>query len=107
MDRNKQNLDSDGNRVYVGNFDQNGLNINNNWDDNRNDNIGLASSVHSHLQSKNPPPTEVFRLLRFGFSNPTTQHPSYLINHFLNRNIFLILQSSDIFGQTDINSKKI
>ena len=35
---------SDGNRVNVGNFDSNGLNVNNYWDDNRNDNIGVAAS---------------------------------------------------------------
>lgn len=36
-------LTSDGNHVYVGNFDANGLNVNNNWDDNRNDNLGVSS----------------------------------------------------------------
>ena len=38
---------SDGNRVNVGNFDENGLNVNNYWDDNRNYNIGLAASRQS------------------------------------------------------------
>lgn len=42
-------LTSDGNRVYVGNFDSNGLNVNNNWDDNRNDNIGLSAARKSFL----------------------------------------------------------
>lgn len=37
-------MDSDGNRVNLGNFDEDGLNVNNNRDDNRNDNIGLSSS---------------------------------------------------------------
>ncbi len=37
-------MDSDGNRVNLGNFDGDGLNVNNNWDDNRNSNLGLASS---------------------------------------------------------------
>ena len=37
-------MDSDGNRVNVGNFDADGLNVNNNWNDNRNGNLGLASS---------------------------------------------------------------
>ena len=40
-------LDSDGNRVNVGNFDAKGLNVNNNWDDNRNDNLGLSSARQS------------------------------------------------------------
>ena len=52
MDGNKQILDSDGNRVNVGNFDQNGFNVNNNWDDNRNDNLGLASSRTSICQQR-------------------------------------------------------
>lgn len=40
-------LDSDGNRVNSGNFNADGLNVNNNWDDNRNDNIGVASARKS------------------------------------------------------------
>jgi hypothetical protein len=35
---------SDGNRVNVGNCDASGVNVNNNWDDNRNDNIGVGAS---------------------------------------------------------------
>jgi hypothetical protein len=42
-------LTSDGNRVNVGNFDSDGLNVNNNWDDNPNDNIGLSSARKSPL----------------------------------------------------------
>jgi hypothetical protein len=42
-------LTSDGNRVNVGNFDSDGLNVNNNWDDNVNDNIGLSSARKSPL----------------------------------------------------------
>lgn len=38
------NLDSDGNRLDVGNFDANGLNVNHDWDDYRHDIFGLASS---------------------------------------------------------------
>lgn len=37
-------MDADGNRVNVGNFDSNGLNVNNYLDDNRNDNLGVASA---------------------------------------------------------------
>ena len=35
---------SDGLRVYVGDFDRDGLSVNGRWDDNRNSGIGLASS---------------------------------------------------------------
>jgi len=40
-------LDSDGNRVNVGNFDDEGLNVNNYWDDNRNSNLGVSASRQS------------------------------------------------------------
>lgn len=40
-------VDSDGNRVNLGNFDEDGLSVYNNWDDNRNSNIGLSSSRQS------------------------------------------------------------
>jgi len=37
-------VDSDGNRVNVGNFDRNGLNVNNWNDDNRNSNLGVSAA---------------------------------------------------------------
>lgn len=46
-DGNGQYLDSDGNRVNLGNFNADGLNLNNNSDDNRNDNLAVASSLQS------------------------------------------------------------
>ena len=45
-------VDSDGNRVNVGNFDSQGLNVNNNSDDNRNDNLGLSSARQSSPYSR-------------------------------------------------------
>lgn len=42
-------IDSDGHRVFVGNFDSAGLDVNNNWDDNANDNIGVAAARKSLL----------------------------------------------------------
>ena len=47
MDGNEQYLDSDGNRINVGDFDDKGLNVNNWNDDNRNDNIGLSATRQS------------------------------------------------------------
>jgi hypothetical protein len=42
-DENKQYLKTaNGNLVCVGNFDDNGFNVNNNWDDNVNDNLGVV-----------------------------------------------------------------
>jgi len=49
MDGSGQIIDSDGNHVNVGNFDAKGLNVNNNWDNKRNDNLGLASARQSSL----------------------------------------------------------
>ena len=46
-DGDGQYLDSNGNRVNVGNCDAKGVNVNNNWDDNPNGNIGLAASRKS------------------------------------------------------------
>lgn len=37
-------VDSNGDRVNVGNFDENGLNVNNWNDHDRNDNLGVSSS---------------------------------------------------------------
>lgn len=38
-------MDSDGDRVYVGDFDSGGFNVSGDWDDDRYDHLGLASSV--------------------------------------------------------------
>jgi hypothetical protein len=56
MDGIEQTIDSDGNHVNVGNFDASGLNVNNNWDNNRNDNLGVASARQSLLYSAEIPP---------------------------------------------------
>ena len=42
MDGSGQPVDSDGNHVLV-RFNSDGVYVNNNWDDNRNVNIGLVS----------------------------------------------------------------
>jgi hypothetical protein len=53
MDEGKQiSVNSDDNRVSVGNFDSNGLNVNNNSDDNRNDNLGVASARNFYFSSE-------------------------------------------------------
>ena len=63
MDGSGQHVDSNGNRVNVGNFDANGLNVNNNWDDNRNDNIGVASARKSPLCQVVGMPTKTVGIL--------------------------------------------
>ena len=55
MDEGRQiSVTSDDNRVNVGNFDENGLNVNNNWDDNYNSNLGVSASRQSILYLKTP-----------------------------------------------------
>src|SRR3989344_8015034 len=54
------NLDSDGYRVNVGNFDADGLNVNNNSDGNRNDNLGMASARKSPFYPQSSPSPESF-----------------------------------------------
>jgi len=49
MKADKLSETSDGNHVYVGNFDQHGLNVNNNWDDNPNDNLAVVLSRNFSL----------------------------------------------------------
>ena|GEM_PF-4350086 len=53
-DGSGQSLDSDGNRVNVGKFDADGLNVNNYNDDNVNDNLGVSSSRQSSPSCKLP-----------------------------------------------------
>lgn len=53
-------MDSNGNRVNVGNFDSEGLNVDNNWDDNRNGNLGVSSARHFNLSIRNVPLSGAF-----------------------------------------------
>ncbi|MBI5004167.1 hypothetical protein HZC00_03680 [Candidatus Kaiserbacteria bacterium] len=50
-----KHVDSDGNRVNVGDFDGTGLNVNNNWDDNRNSDLGVSAVRKSYLFPTNTP----------------------------------------------------
>lgn len=49
-------MGSDGNRVNFGNSADGGVDVYDNWDDNRNDNLGLASARKlSQVKSKRSP----------------------------------------------------
>lgn len=106
IDDNKQLLDSDGNRVNVGNFDSNGLNVNNYRDDNRNDNIGVSSSRNFFLYKIKTPSfvRECFNLEVFCRFNPPTKHSPNFINHFLQQKIFFIINSFYLLAKTDKHS---
>ncbi|MBI4065821.1 hypothetical protein HY412_01340 [Candidatus Kaiserbacteria bacterium] len=54
MDGNGQISGSGGNWSIVGNFNENGLNVNN-WNGNRNDNVGCGAARQSLLYPKEVP----------------------------------------------------
>lgn len=77
---------SHGNRVNVGNFNRNGLNVNNDqpdWDNNDNLRVSLAWNFHPKSKTLFE---EGFRLLQR--SSPATKHTAYFINHLLKAGIF-------------------
>ena len=101
MDGSEQIIDSDGNRVNVGNFDAKGLNVNNNWDNNRNDNLGLASARQSSLYPSEVPRFAGFRLSLFRRADPSTEHPADFVDIRLECDIFLVIDGLHIFGEAD------
>lgn len=73
-------MNSDDNHVNVGNFDANGLNVNNTWDDNRWNNIGVSSARKYFLCG-----TLTFHSWSVGVSvfsgfYPSAEHSAYFIN---------------------------
>lgn len=46
----KNSRNPDGNRLNLGNFDENGLNCNNWWNDNRNDNLGVFGLMMKRIK---------------------------------------------------------
>ncbi len=99
------NFSSNGNRVYVGNFDQDGLNVDNNWDDNRNDNLGLAASRHFDLWMKNR--VNVGGRIRGHGLDPPSQHPADFIDRRFKREIFLIVDDFYFFRETHKKTQDI
>ncbi|MDD3531409.1 MAG: hypothetical protein PHV99_02360 [Candidatus Pacebacteria bacterium] len=104
MEMGKQ-LDSDGNRVNVGSFDAKGLNVNNNWDDNRSDGLGLASSRQSFLYLEETRSCE--SLSFFSRANPTAEHTANLVNMSLKNKILLVVNSPHIFREAYENAEHI
>src|SRR3989344_7179733 len=109
MDGNRQHVDSDGNRVNVGNFDSDGLNVNNNWDENRNDNIGVASARKSHLFPvfENAPPSGAFSLPFSAGFDPPAEHASDLVHRSLESRVFLIVDSFYFFHESKKYPQKV
>lgn len=69
--------------MYVGNFDADGLNVNNNWDDNRNDNLGLASRRQSTPNRQAA--GSLLSLLLFKRTLPAPKHFANFDEHFSER----------------------
>lgn len=103
----RANIDSDGNHVNVGNFDAKGLNVNNNWDDNRNDNLGVASARQSLLYPDEVPPSAGFFLPLFRRANPSAKHPADFVDVCLKRDVFLVINGFDVFGEADEDTQQV
>lgn len=79
-------VDSDGNRVNVGNCHNGNVNVNN-WNDSGNDNIGLGASRNFLLNLAN---TSLWGVLLSRF-NPTAKLTTNLINNLLQNEILVIV----------------
>jgi hypothetical protein len=99
-----QYLDSDGNRVNFGNFDGEGLNVNNYWDDNRNDNIGLSAARQSSSIQGNSRHAREFLLSVFGRFDPASKHPSYFVEICLDDHVFLRIDCLNVFHKADADA---
>jgi hypothetical protein len=98
--------DSDGNRVNVGNFDADGLNVNNNWDDNRNDNLGLSSARQSSPHPGIPSLGGIlYRLL--DRTNPATEHPTDLVDLHLKFHIFAVVDCFHVLRKSHKHAKQV
>lgn len=107
MDGSGQIIDSDGNHVNVGNFDTKGLNINNNWDNKRNDNLGLASTRQSSLYPAEIPHLAGFLLTLFCRADPSAEHPADFVDICLKRHVLLVVYGLYIFGKTNENAQDV
>jgi hypothetical protein len=95
-----QHVDSDGNRVNV-RFNADGVNVNNNWDDNRNDNIAVASARKSplYLAIGMPASRRAFSLPFFAGFDPSAKHSSNFIHQTFEGHIFLPVDCLHLFHE--------
>ncbi len=98
-------MDRDDDRVNVGNFDSNGLNVNNYPVGYRVDYLGVSSArMFSFLLNENALPFgRAFLLAIFCGLYPTSQHSSNLIRILLKQNILLTVNRFYFFGEADEN----
>ena len=99
-------VDANGNRVNVGNFDAKGLNVNNNWDNNRNDNLGVASARQSLLYPDMEPAIRGLLSLS-SRAYPPAEHSADLIDVRLESDIPLAVDGLHIFGEANEDAQQI
>ncbi len=83
----------------VGNFDENGLNVNN-WNGNRNDNVGVGASRHFH-SLETPSKKRVFHLSFFCGFNPPSKHFPNLVEIGFNDNVSFGSNCFHVFHKTN------
>lgn len=82
-----------GNVSCVGNFDENGLNVNN-WNGNRNSNVGVSAARNFYPVRMNKHPLKGCLCRPY----PAPKHPANLVNTFFKINIFLNIYSPGVFA---------
>lgn len=101
-------VDSDGDHVNVGDSSNGGVNVNNNWDDNRNDNLGLWSARKlSQVKANALLFWRAFVLKAFCGFYPSPEHSSDFIGMFLKQNILFVIKGFHFFGETDKNPEQV
>lgn len=80
-------LNADGNRLNLGNFNETGLNCNNNWNDNRNSNLGVFPLMVCQEKEDGTSPSSFYSLL----ISPPTIRPT--VDNFSANSAYLVLSS--------------
>ena len=91
---------SAGNLSIVGNFDENGLNVNN-WNGNRNDNIGCGASRQSSLIQQTPAFTRAFVSPLLARLYPPAEHAADFVNIRLECKVTSVVHRLDVLHEPD------
>jgi hypothetical protein len=96
----KTSRDSDGNLVYVGNFDDTGANVNRTNPDNQNDNLGVSFS-------RSVTPSRLLRDGVFRMLNPTADHAADLYDLFREGSEPGIIHAFCFVGKSQMRSEHL
>lgn len=107
-----QITDSDGNRVYVGNFDSDGWNVNNYSPGDSNDNLRVVVFRQFSRSSKYSPERRVFvfsfSVCRFFLrSYPSSEHAADFVDVCLKRYVFAVVDRFYFQGKAEKNAKRV